>query len=69
MFALRSFIIEADEGSRDYVNVGVPKDLNMALLGNVARGLQTLTRIGRHAFGRTYRCGAAGRILYLDEVR
>jgi hypothetical protein len=66
---LQGFTIEADDGSRDYINVDVPKDLNMALLGNVTRGLQTLTRMGRQASGRTYRCGAAGRVLYLDELR
>jgi hypothetical protein len=66
---LTGFTVESPNGARDFVNVTIPKDLNMALLGHVTQGLQMLTKIGRHVSGQTFRCGAAGRVVYLDGIK
>jgi hypothetical protein len=66
---LTGIVIEVSDGTREFINVEIPKELNMALRGNVYRGLQQLTRIGRKANGRAFACGVAGRVQTLDAIR
>jgi hypothetical protein len=66
---LTGIVIEAADGTKEFFNITIPKDLNMALKGNVYVGLQQLTRLGRKATGRAFACGAAGRALMLDAIR
>ena len=66
---LNGITLETSEGTRTFINVELPTNLNMALLGRVVYGLQRLSKVGRHAKGRAYRCGAAGRVLMLDEIQ
>jgi hypothetical protein len=66
---LTGIVLEAPDGTREFINVSVPDDLNMALRGNVFRGLQALTRTGRKVSGRAFACGAAGRVQNLDAIR
>ena len=57
------------DGSRTFVNVEIPDDLNMVDLGYVTQGLQTLIREGRYIHGGVRACGAAGRFLTLERVK
>ena len=66
---LIGIVVEASDGTREFINVSIPEDLNMALRGNVYRALQVLTRTGRRVSGRTFACGAAGRVQDLDAIR
>ena len=65
-------VIEDASGARAFINVD-PSWLNSPQLSTVARdsistGLQTLLREGRQVDLVIRRCGAAGRVLTLDEV-
>ena len=66
---LTEIVVETADCSREFINVSVPDDLNMALKGKVAHGLQVLSRTGRKVTGKAFACGAAGRVYYLDEIR
>ena len=63
------FVLEKKDGSRTFVNVEIPDDLNMVDLGYVTQGLQTLIREGRYTHGGVRACGAAGRVLTLESVK
>ena len=63
------FVLEKKDGSRTFVNVEIPDDLNMVDLGYVTQGLQTLIREGRYIHGGVRACGAAGRFLTLERVK
>jgi hypothetical protein len=65
---LTGVVIEAPDGSRDFVNVSVSlNDTDMATRSWIYRGLQTL--LGRMAEMYVRLCGAAGRVEMLDAVR
>ena len=66
---LTGIVIEDADGSRDFINVAIPDGLDMAVRGDVYRGLQILTRKGRKVSGRAFACGAAGRVQFLDSIR
>ncbi len=66
---LEGITLEGSDGARTFINVEVPSDLSMNLLGRVVDGLQRLSKVGRHAKGRAYRCGVSGHVLVLDEIR
>jgi hypothetical protein len=66
---LSGITVEHEDGTREIINVEVPSDMNMALRGRVFDGLQRLSKVGRHATGRLFYCGAAGRFLQLDAIR
>jgi hypothetical protein len=61
--SLSGFVLEKKGGSRIFVNVEIPNDLNMVDLGYVTQGLQTLIREGRYTHGGVRACGTAGRVL------
>jgi hypothetical protein len=63
-------VIEAPDGSRDFVNTYVQLDgADMVTRGWVIRGLQTLLSEGRSAELYVKLCGAAGRVENLDALR
>jgi hypothetical protein len=67
---LQGFVIEEQDGSREYINV-VTKGLDDA--GAVTRvwvlqGLQTLLSVGSSVKVEVLLCGAAGRVMLLDRV-
>jgi hypothetical protein len=62
-------VLEKKDGSRTFVNIEIPDDLNMVDLGYVTQGLQTLIREGRYIHGGVRACGAAGRVLTLESVK
>jgi hypothetical protein len=66
---LKSITVEGSDGTRTFINVEIPSNLSVATLGSIADGLQRLTKIGRYARGGVYVCGAAGRVLVLDQIR
>ena len=66
---LAGVTLEYPNGTREFVNVAIPDDLDMARLGHVVHDLQQLSKIGRRTSGRLFRCGAAGRVLNLDSMR
>ena len=66
---LKGVVIEAEDGSRSYINVEIPDDLDMASRSWIVPGLQTLLREGRFVRGTVRLCGAAGRMQNLDSVR
>ena len=66
---LTRITVENSDGVRTGINVEIPPDMNMALRGRVFDGLQRLSKVGRYATGRIYYCGAAGRFLFLDEIK
>jgi hypothetical protein len=66
---LTGITVENSDGTRMFINVEIPSDLNMTTLRNVIDGLQRLTKVGRYAKGRIYACGAAGRFLTLHELK
>jgi hypothetical protein len=66
---LTGIVIEANDGTREFFNIEIPKSIDMALKGNVYVGLQRLTQIGRKANGRAFACGAAGRVQILDALK
>lgn len=67
---LQSFVLEYPEGERDFINVSIDHlgASNMVTVGHVVQGLQRLVREGRVVDIAAQRCGAAGRVLYLDAV-
>ena len=71
--AVIGFVLEESNGSRSFVNVHTPSisddGMDMADLGWIEQGLQTLLRPGTYIQGAIQRCGAAGRVLALDAVR
>lgn len=67
--SLSGFVLEKKDGSRTFVNVEIPGDLNMVDLGYVTQGLQTLIREGRYIHVGVRACGAAGRVLTLESVK
>ena len=66
---LTGIVVEAADGSKQFINVSVPDDLDIALRGNVYHGLEVLTRTGRRVTGKAFACGAAGRVQHLDAIR
>jgi hypothetical protein len=67
---LTGVVVEASDGSRTFVNVNVDlQRSDMTTRSWVMRGLQTLLVEGRSAEVKVRACGAAGRVLGLDEVR
>jgi hypothetical protein len=67
---LAGVVIEAANGSREFVNVDVEiNKLDNATKSWVINGLQTLLAEGRSVQFNTVACGAAGRVQYLDAVR
>ena len=62
-------VLEFDDGTRQLVNIEVDADaMDMMTIRFVAQGLQILFKEGREASLKLYRCGAAGRFLYVDAV-
>ena len=67
---LSGIVLEASDGTRAFMNVDVETDkLNMAAKGNLLRGLQLLTFVGRKVSVTAYACGAAGRTFFLDAIK
>jgi hypothetical protein len=66
---LKGVVIEAEDGTRTYINVEMPEDLDMATRSWIVLGLQTLLREGRFVRGTMRLCGAAGRMQNLDSLR
>lgn len=65
---ITGFVVEMPDGSRSFINAGVPDNLSRATNGVVTQGLQTLLKIGRHAKGQVLACGASGGVLTLEEI-
>lgn len=67
-----NFVYEDSDGQRSLVNVEplsiTDPGMNMADLGWISQGLQSLLHTGRRIEGSAYLCGAAGRIAVLDRV-
>lgn len=68
--ALKGVILEAPNGSREFINVDVSLDkIDMATRSWVANGLHTLLAEGRLAEAYIRLCGAAGRVEVLDALQ
>lgn len=67
--AVRGFVVEHSDGTREVVNVEIPEGLGAAIRGNVLVGLQRLLREGRIVHGLVTLCGAAGRVEMLKAIR
>jgi hypothetical protein len=69
---IQNFILERSDGDRSLVNVDPVSlnapGMNMADLSWIVQGLQTLLRPHLYIEGRALACGAAGRVLVLDNV-
>ena len=66
---LTGIVVQKADGTRTFLNVAIPDGMSMALRSNVYDGLQRLSKVGRHARGRIYYCGAAGRVQSIEEIR
>ncbi len=66
---VNGFVVERADGTRQFVNVEVPRDLDMATQSIVYDGLQRLLQQDRQIQGQAVGCGAAGRVLSLERVR
>jgi hypothetical protein len=67
---LSGFVLEASDGTRSFINViAIPEKLDMASKGNLIRGLQLFSKVGRSVSTVVYACGAAGRTLFLDAIK
>jgi hypothetical protein len=66
---LRSFVYEAPDGTRGFVNVDpVPESMGLAQAGDVQNALQQLTKVGRPFRAEVRYCGAGGGFLYLENL-
>lgn len=69
---IENFILETNDGERSLINVSPVSmndpGMNMADLGWIAQGLQTLLRPESYIEGSAFACGAAGRVLTLDKI-
>ena len=62
-------VLEFDDGTRQFVNIEVDTEVMAPIqTGWVVPGLQKLFKEGRDVSLKLYRCGAAGRVLYVDAV-
>lgn len=67
---LSGIILEDEKGGRNFMNISVEVDkLSMAMRANLLRGLQLLSRVGRHVHVRAFACGAAGRAFFIDAIK
>jgi hypothetical protein len=66
---ITGFVIEAQNGSRTFVNVDIPDRLDMVTLDYVTHGLQTLLLEGRYAHVGVRACGVSGGVLSLESVK
>jgi hypothetical protein len=66
---LSGVVIEHRDGTRDFINVSIPTDLDMATRSAVYDGLQRLTKIGRTVRGQMLACGAAGRVENVETIQ
>lgn len=67
---IESFALESKDGSRDLINIDVAniQEANMVTIAWVKEGMQQFIRKGKRVSVGILRCGAAGRVLYLDSV-
>lgn len=66
---LRSFVYEATDGTRGFVNIDpVPENMGLAQADDVRNALQQLTKVGRPFRAEIRYCGAGGRFLYLENL-
>ncbi len=66
---LTGFVVEHGDGTRQFINVEIPPHLDMTTRESVFDGLQRLLKEGRLVTGRALACGAAGRVLTLEQIR
>jgi hypothetical protein len=69
---LTEITLEEPSGERTLINVDAKMALQTAsrvTSGWVTSGLQILSKVGRSALVQVRPCGAAGRFLYLHEIR
>lgn len=67
---LEGFALEGKAGDRDFINVDVDniQAASMVTIGWVKQGLEQFIRKGKRVSIGALRCGAAGRVLYLDSI-
>ena len=65
---LKAFVIEHRDGTRDYINVSVPDEIDEATRRAVYPGLQRLTKVGRVVSGKVIVCGS-GEIETLSAIK
>jgi len=69
---LQNFVLEKSDGERTSINIDPvsldDQGMNMADLGWIVQGLQTLLRPNWYVEGDAVACGAAGRVLMLDKI-
>jgi hypothetical protein len=68
---LQNFVYEGSDGSRGVINVDfddVEKNQGMAGLSNALLAVQQLTKVGRRFRADVFLCGAAGRVLMLENL-
>jgi aspartyl protease family protein len=66
---VNGFVLESADGRRSFINVYFDDGIDLADLGWITQGLQTLLRAGNSIQGSIQVCGASGRILNLDTIR
>jgi hypothetical protein len=67
---LKILVIEEPSGDRTNVNVTIDTSgLPMVDLGYIVQGLQRISKEGTEVEVGVLRCGAAGRVLWLDSIR
>lgn len=68
---MSAIVIEERNGERNYVNIDIIKikEAPAAEASNAIRGLQVILREGNSISAGVIACGAAGRTMYLDNVR
>ncbi len=65
---VKAFVVEIPNGTREFVNVELPENLDRATQSIVLDGLQRLLREGRDVNGVVEICGGSGRFLFLGEI-
>jgi gag-polyprotein putative aspartyl protease len=69
----QSVVLEDDDGERSFINIDRlsldDPGMNMADLGWIVQGLQTLLRPNWYIRGSAFWCGAAGRVVVLDGIQ
>jgi hypothetical protein len=67
--SVSSITLEENDGSRTLINLSFKRDdVDQATLGWLIQGLQRLSRMGNTVQVRVKLCGAAGRVLMLDQI-
>jgi hypothetical protein len=66
---LQNFVYEEDDGSRGIINVEFDDiEKNAGDITSALRAVQQLTKVGRRFHADVFLCGAAGRVMILENL-